>query len=227
MSSSTPDPLIHFVPTPIGNLGDITLRALETLREVDLIACEDTRYSKRLLKHYSISKPLLSLHDHNEVRRVPELLDKAREGTRIAVISDAGTPCLSDPGFRLLQGCREQEVPYVVLPGPSAITTALVASGLPPHPFTFGGFLPMKKGKRRRELQAALARGHTSLYFESPHRLLSTLELLSEINPQCEVRITRELTKKFEKIYGGRPSELLGVFTAKAPKGEIALILHP
>ncbi|NNC88600.1 MAG: 16S rRNA (cytidine(1402)-2'-O)-methyltransferase [Akkermansiaceae bacterium] len=218
--------MVSFVPTPIGNLGDITLRAVETLREADFIACEDTRHSRRLLNHFEISKPLLSLHDHNEDRRIPELLEKARGGARIAVVSDAGSPCLSDPGHRFLRACIAHEIPYTVLPGPSAITTAVVASGLPPHPFTFAGFLAVKKGKRRRELAAALESGHTHVFFESPHRLVSTLELLSEINPQCRVCITRELTKKFENIYGGGPAELLEVFTAKPPKGEVTLLIH-
>lgn len=219
--------MVSFVPTPIGNLGDITLRALETLRAADLIACEDTRHSGKLLKHYEISKQLVSLHDHNERKRGPELAAQAAAGTRIAVISDAGMPCLSDPGYRLLQACQELGTPYEVLPGASAITTALVASGFPPHPFTFGGFLPLKKGKRSRELQAALERGHTSVYFESPHRIISTLELLGDLNSKAKVCITKELTKKFENIYGGSPPELLAVFTDKAPRGEFVLLITP
>ena len=189
-------PLVSFVPTPIGNLGDITRRAIETLQSADWIACEDTRHSQRLLNHLEIKKRLVSLHDHNERRRTPELLAKAQAGQKIAVISDAGTPCLSDPGHRLLRACIDAEIPYQVLPGPSAITTALVASGFPPIPFTFGGFLPFKKGKRERELQAALERDHTSVYFESPHRLVSTLKLLANLNPTIKLCITRELTKK-------------------------------
>jgi 16S rRNA (cytidine1402-2'-O)-methyltransferase len=219
--------MVTFVPTPIGNLADITLRALEVLREADLIACEDTRHSGKLLKYYEISKPLISLHDHNEKQRGPELAERAAQGTNIAVISDAGTPCLSDPGYRLLLACQERKVPYQVLPGPSAITTALVSSGFPPHPFTFGGFLPFKKGKRSKELQAALDRDHTSLYFESPHRIISTLELLSSLNSKAKVCITKELTKKFENIYGGTPLELLAVFNAKAPRGELVLLIDP
>ena len=222
-----PAPLVSFVPTPIGNLADITLRGLETLRAVDLIACEDTRHSRKLLNHYDVGKPLLSLHDHNEKRRIPEILRKTREGQRIAVISDAGTPCLSDPGHRLLCACQKAEVPYEVLPGASAITTALVASGLPPLPFTFGGFLPHKKGKRERELQAALDRSHTSLYFESPHRLVSTLEILTNINPLARISITKELTKKFENIYGGQTLKLLERFNDRPPRGEFVLAIDP
>ncbi|MFP6865254.1 MAG: 16S rRNA (cytidine(1402)-2'-O)-methyltransferase [Roseibacillus sp.] len=224
---SNPAPLVSFVPTPIGNLGDITLRAIETLRAVDLIACEDTRHSRKLLNHLEIEKPLVSLHDHNEKRRAPELVAKAKTGKRIAVISDAGTPCLSDPGHRFMRALIEAEVPYEVLPGACAITTALVSSGFPPHPFTFGGFLPFKKGKRERELQAALERGHTSVYFESPHRLVSTLEILSKLNPKVRLCITRELTKKFENIYGGETLKLLKKFTDRPPRGELALVLDP
>jgi 16S rRNA (cytidine1402-2'-O)-methyltransferase len=192
-----------------------------------LIACEDTRHSLRLLNHLEIKKPLVSLHDHNEQRRAPELVERAQSGQRISVISDAGTPCLSDPGHRFLRACIEAGIPYEVLPGPCAITTALVASGFPPHPFTFGGFLPFKKGKRKRELQAALERGHTSVYFESPHRLVSTLELLREINYQGDVCITRELTKKFENIYGGGTLKLLQDFSDRPPRGELVMLLDP
>jgi 16S rRNA (cytidine1402-2'-O)-methyltransferase len=219
--------MVSFVPTPIGNLGDITLRALDVLRDADLIACEDTRHSGKLLKHYEISKPLISLHDHNEKHRGPDLAQRALQGTKIAVISDAGTPCLSDPGYRLLKACQELETPYQVLPGACAITTALVSSGFPPHPFLFGGFLPFKKGKRSKELQAALDRDHTSVYFESPHRIISTLELLSSLNSKAKVCITKELTKKFENIYGGSPPDLLAVFNAKAPRGELVLLIDP
>jgi 16S rRNA (cytidine1402-2'-O)-methyltransferase len=219
--------MVSFVPTPIGNLGDITLRALEVLKDADLIACEDTRHSGKLLKHYEISKPLVSLHDHNEKHRGPELAARAAQGTKIAVISDAGTPCLSDPGYRLLQACIELGAPYTVLPGASAITTALVSSGFPPHPFFFGGFLPVKKGKRSKELQTALDRDHTSVYFESPHRIISTLEILSSLNSKAKVCITKELTKKFENIYGGSPPDLLGLLNDKAPRGELVLLIAP
>ena len=220
-------PAVSFVPTPIGNLGDITLRALETLRSVDLIACEDTRHSRKLLNHYKIDKPTTSLHDHNEKRRSLELVARAQGGQRIAVISDAGTPCLSDPGHRFMRACIKAELTYEVLPGACAITTALVASGLPPHPFTFGGFLPFKKGKRERELQAALERGHTSVYFESPHRLVSTLQILSKLNPLARICITKELTKKFENIYGGQTLKLLDAFTDRPPRGEFVLVIDP
>jgi len=228
-----PDPLfmslppVSFVPTPIGNLGDITRRAVEVLQHVDLIACEDTRHSRKLLRHLDIEKPLVSLHDHNERRRTPGLLAKAKAGAAIAVISDAGTPCLSDPGYLLLRACREAGVPFQVLPGPSAILPALLSSGFPPYPFTFGGFLPYKKGKRSKELRAALDRDHTSVFFESPHRLISTLEILRDLDSNALICITSELTKKFEKIYSNTAPNLLAIFTDQPPRGELAVVIAP
>lgn len=219
--------MLTFVPTPIGNLGDITLRAIETLREADLIACEDTRHSLKLLNHLGISKPLTALHDHNEDRRIPELLKKAAAGEDIAIISDAGTPCLSDPGHRLIKAAREAEVPFTVLPGPSAITTALVASGFPPHPFSFHGFLPVKKGKRGKQLQAALDSPETTLFFESPHRIPSTLEILAELSPDTKICVARELTKAFETLHHGTCAELHAHFSERKAKGEIVLLIPP
>lgn len=219
--------MITFVPTPIGNLGDITLRALEVLRAADLIACEDTRHSLKLLNHFEIQKPLVSLHEHNEEHRIPELLSKAADGQKIAVISDAGTPCLSDPGYRLLCACVENDTPHEVLPGPSAITTALVASAFPPHPFAFRGFLAVKKGKRRVQLSEALAAAETTLFFESPHRLGSTLELLAALDDTRQLCVARELTKKFETLHRGSASQILAHFTDRTIKGEIVLLIAP
>lgn len=227
MSASSEEPRIFFIPTPIGNLGDLTFRALDTLKHCDVIACEDTRHSRKLLDHYEIKKELVSLHDHNEQRRIPDLLKRAKEGKSIGIISDAGTPCLSDPGHRLLRACIENKIPFDVLPGASAITTSLVISGFPPHPFFFGGFLPFKKGKRSKELTEALERHITSLYFESPHRILSTLELLSALNPQVEVCISKELTKKFQNIYRGKVSEVLEELNSKTFKGELVILINP
>ena len=221
------DPLITFVPTPIGNLGDITLRAIETLKNADLIACEDTRHSRKLLNHLEISRPLISLHDHNEQQRIPELITRSQNGEKIAVISDAGTPCLSDPGHRFLKACRDQEIDFTVLPGPSAITTALVASGFPPHPFSFHGFLHVKKGKRGKQLQSALAAPETTLFFESPHRLPSTLEILTELAPDQPICVARELTKAFETLHHGTTTELQAYFAERKVKGEIVLLIPP
>lgn len=218
---------IIFVPTPIGNLGDITHRAIEVLRNADRIACEDTRHSATLLAHLGISgKPLVSLHEHNEARRSPELASAARAGETIAVITDAGMPGVSDPGYRLIQACLETDTPFEVLPGPSAVITALIGSGFPCHAFRFGGFLSVKPGKRRNALAAALESGETAIFFESPHRLVSTLEILAEINPLARVCVARELTKKFETYHRGGAAELLAHFQAHPPKGEIVLLVH-
>jgi len=217
---------IIFVPTPIGNMGDITLRALEVLKGADRIACEDTRHSGPLLAHHGISgKPLVSLHEHNEARRAPELATAARAGETIAVISDAGMPGISDPGYRLVQACIETGVPFEVLPGPSSVITALIGSGFPCHAFRFGGFLSVKSGKRRTALTVSLNSGETGIFFESPHRLVTTLEILAEVNPTARICVARELTKKFETYHRGTASELLAHFQAHPPKGEIVLLV--
>lgn len=218
---------IVLVPTPIGNLGDITLRALEILRTADRIACEDTRHSAPLLAQHGISgKPLVALHDHNEARRAPDLIAAARAGETIAVISDAGMPGISDPGYRLVQACLETGMPFEVLPGPSAVITALIGSGFPCHAFRFGGFLSVKSGKRRTALTEALASGETGIFFESPHRIVSTLEILAEIDPTARACVARELTKKFETYHRGTAAEVLAHFQAHPPKGEIVLLVH-
>ena len=222
---STPGRFV-LVPTPIGNLGDITLRAIEVLKEANRIACEDTRHSSSLLSKLGITgKPLVSLHDHNEVRRLPELLDAVRGGETVAVVTDAGMPAVSDPGYRVVQACIEQGVPFEVLPGPSAVLTALVGSGFPVHAFRFLGFLPIKKGKRLSVLEESLATEGTSIFFESPHRLLSTLELLSEKHPAAPCCVARELTKKFETYHRGTAAELFAHFQAHPPKGEIVFLV--
>lgn len=218
---------IILVPTPIGNLGDITLRALEVLRSADRIACEDTRHSGQLLAHHGISgKPLVSLHEHNETRRAPDLIAAARVGETIAVITDAGMPGISDPGYRLVQACIESGTPLEVLPGPSAVITALIGSGFPCHAFHFGGFLSVKSGKRRSALTTALESGETSIFFESPHRIISTLEILADIDPDARACVARELTKKFETYHRGSAAEVLAHFQIHPPKGEIVLLVH-
>lgn len=219
--------MVSFVPTPIGNRADITHRAIEVLMEADIITCEDTRHSRPLLEHYGISKHLVSLHDHNEAQKTPELIEKARSGAKIAVITDAGMPAVSDPGYRLLRACIENDIEYTVLPGPSAVLTALVGSGFPVHAFYFGGFLPIKKGKRAKSLLAATEAEHTSLFFESPHRILSTLEILATQTPDHQVCVARELTKKFETYHRGSAKELFDHFSAHAAKGEIVLLIAP
>lgn len=215
------------VPTPIGNLGDITLRAVEVLKSAHRIACEDTRHTAPLLARLGISgKPLVSLHDHNEARRLPELLDAVRAGETIAVVTDAGMPAISDPGYRVVQACIAEDLPCDVLPGPSAVLTALVGSGFPVHAFRFLGFLPVKKGKRLALMEESLSLEGTSLFFESPHRLLSTLELLAEKHPAAPCCVARELTKKFETYHRGTAAELRAHFLAHPPKGEIVFLIR-
>ncbi len=220
-------PPVSFVPTPIGNLGDITLRAIETLKTVDVIACEDTRHSRPLLNHFDIQKPLISLHQHNEMKRADELISRTQQGEKIAVISDAGMPAVSDPGYRIMQACLDAGIEYTVLPGASAVMTALVGSGFSTHAFSFDGFLPVKKGKRSKALQAALDDDRTSLFFESPHRLHSTLEILTELAPDKVICIARELSKKFETYHRSSSSELFLHFQQSPAKGEIVLIIPP
>lgn len=219
--------MLTIVPTPIGNLADITLRAIEVLKTVDWIACEDTRHTKRLLDHYEISGRLMAIHDHNEEKQIPEVISKLENGETLALVSDAGMPLVSDPGYRIMRAVRAAGLPVTVLPGASAPVTALVASGLPPYPHRFGGFLPVKKGKRGKELSAALEREETAIFFESPHRIMSTLEILAELDPEQHVVVARELTKKFETIHAGPAKELYEHFCNHQAKGEIVLLFHP
>lgn len=206
-------------------MGDITIRALETLKVVDLIAAEDTRHSGNLLRHYEIHKPLISYHQHNEARRTAELIEELAAGKNIAVITDAGLPGISDPGCRLLRACIARGVPYTILPGPSAVLTALVGSGFPPEQFFYGGFLPVKSGGRERDLLAAAAREQTSIFFESPHRLLKTLAVCATHFPDRDLCVARELTKQYEEFRIGRAPELLTHYSAKAVKGEIVFLI--
>jgi 16S rRNA (cytidine1402-2'-O)-methyltransferase len=217
--------LLTVVPTPIGNLQDITLRALQTLRETELIAAEDTRRSAILLLHHNIRKPMISLHEHNEETRTADLVEEIAGGKSVVLITDAGMPGISDPGFRLIRACRERGLAVDVLPGPSAVITALVGSGLPTNAFYFGGFVPVKSGRRRAELERAVSRAETSVYFESPHRLLKTLQVLAEVAPEADVCVARELTKRFEEYRRGTPAELCAHYESRPPKGEITLVI--
>ena len=219
--------MLTIVPTPIGNLQDITLRAIEALKTADLIAAEDTRHTGNLLQSLGFRKAMVSLHDHNEQARLAEVLARLEAGESVALVSDAGMPLISDPGYRLVRACLEKEIPVTVLPGPSSVTTALAGSGLPPHPFYFGGFLPVKSGRRANELTAAIERNITSIYFESPYRLVKTLQCLSEIAPTAQVCVARELSKKFEDYRRGNPAEVLAHYLVHPPKGEITFLLHP
>ena len=219
--------MLTLIPTPIGNLGDITLRAIESLQNADLIACEDTRHSGNLLRHLKISKPLVSYHEHNEARRTAELLEDLANGKKIALISDAGMPGISDPGHRLLRACIERGLPYTILPGPSAVLTALIGSGFPAEQFFYGGFLPVKSGGRERDLRAAANREVTSVFFESPHRLLKSLAVCAQFFPQQKICVARELSKQFEEYRIGFPPDLLAHYSAKSVKGEIVLLITP
>ena len=217
--------MLYVVATPIGNLSDITLRALETLKDAELIAAEDTRHSGILLKHYQINKPLISYHEHNEAMRTAQLIERLAAGEKIALITDAGTPALSDPGARLIRECIKRELDFTIIPGPSSILSALVGSGFSCEKFSFGGFLPIKSGQRERELRAAAAREETSIYFESPYRLTKTLKAAASVLENRQLCVARELTKKFEEFRRGSAAELLAHYEKHPAKGEIVLII--
>jgi 16S rRNA (cytidine1402-2'-O)-methyltransferase len=217
--------MLYVVATPIGNLGDITLRALDVLKSVDAVAAEDTRYSGMLLKHFGIKKPLVSFHEHNEAMRTAQLIERLAAGENIALVTDAGMPGMSDPGARLVRECIRRDVPFTIVPGPSAILTALVGSGFSTENFFFGGFLPMKSGGRERALRAAAARSEASVFFESPYRLIKTLSAAVGILPHRQLCVARELTKKFEEFRRGIGADLLAYYESHPPKGEIVLLI--
>jgi 16S rRNA (cytidine1402-2'-O)-methyltransferase len=217
--------MLYVVATPIGNLGDITLRALEVLKSVDLVAAEDTRHSGLLMKHFGIKKPFVSYHEHNEAKRTAELVERLAAGENVALITDAGTPGLSDPGLRLVRECIQRELSFTIIPGPSSILTALVGSGFSTEKFSFRGFLPVKAGRRERELRAAAESGETAIFFESPYRLIKTLAACIDVMPDRQLCIARELTKKFEEFRRGTAHELFAHYQAHPPKGEIALVI--
>ena len=216
---------LYLVPTPIGNRGDITLRALETLKKVDCILAEDTRTSGQLLKHYEINKPIQSFHIFNEHQVLEKLIARMKQGEILAMVSDAGTPGISDPGFLLIRECRKAGLSVECLPGPTALIPALVNSGFPTDRFVFEGFLPHKKGKQTMIKQIAEEQ-RTIIIYESPHRLLKTLEQLSEVTgPDRLVSVSRELTKVFEETFTGTLSEAIGHFSKKEVKGEIVIVI--
>ena len=217
---------LYVVSTPIGNLEDITHRAIRVLGEVDLIACEDTRHTHKLLQHYGISTKTISYHEHNEQERSGELIDLLLRGTNLAVVSDAGTPGISDPGFRLIRLAVAKQVQVVPIPGPSALITALVVSGLPTDEFFFGGFLPARSGARQARLNELRSVPGTLIFYEAPHRLAATLKDAYEILGEREAVVARELTKLHEEIGRGRLSELAARFSsAESARGEIVLIV--
>lgn len=217
---------LYIVSTPIGNLEDITLRALSILKEVDTIACEDTRRSRVLLNCYKIKKPLISFNDHNKERRTPELIKRIKNGESIALISDAGTPGVSDPGFYLIRESIREGIEVIPIPGPSAFLSGLVVSGLPCDRFVFEGFLPKREGKKKKRLEALKYEPRTMVFYESPYRLIRTLEDMLSILSNRRVAIARELTKKFEEVMRGRISELLPQLEDRRIKGEAVLIVE-
>lgn len=217
--------MLYVVATPIGNLADITLRAIEALKSADVIAAEDTRRSGMLLKHFEIKKPFISYHEHNEATRTLQLVERLARGENIALLTDAGTPGLSDPGLRLIRECTKRELPFTIVPGASSILTALVGSGFSTEKFFFGGFLPVKRGQRERELQAAAEREESAIFFESPYRLTKTLTACVDLMPERQLCVARELTKKFEEFRRGVASELLAHYESHPPKGEIVLVI--
>jgi len=218
---------LYLVATPIGNLEDITLRALRILKEVDQIACEDTRHTQKLLSHYNILKPLVSYHEHNELTRAPELVVAMEQGAQIALVSDAGVPLVSDPGYRLVTLCLRHRIPVVPIPGPSALLAALSASGLPNEEFLFAGFLPARSGERRRALERLRIEDRTIIFYEAPHRIEETLIDAHEILGDRPACIAREVTKLHEEFRRGSLAELAASLAEKPARGEITLLIGP
>jgi 16S rRNA (cytidine1402-2'-O)-methyltransferase len=222
-----PRPALYLVGTPIGNLEDITLRALRVLKEVDVIACEDTRQTQKLLNHYGITTRTVSYHEHNEMMRAAELVKDLQEGTNIALVTDAGMPGISDPGFRLIALAIRHHVPAVPIPGASAFLSALVASGLPTDSFRFSGFLPAKRGERRAALEGIKTSPRTQVFYEAPHRIIETLvDVVEILGNDRHVVIAREVTKLHEEFLRGRAGEVLETLKARdGVKGEITLLI--
>lgn len=218
---------LYLVATPIGNLADITHRALQVLNDVDLIACEDTRHTHKLLNHYGIDTKTISYHEHNEQQRITGLIERLKQGTSIAVVSDAGTPSISDPGFRLVRAAIENDIRIVPVPGPSALITALIAAGLPTDEFFFAGFLPSRASARRARLSELQSVPGTLIFYEAPHRLAETLKDVYEILGEREAVVARELTKLHEEIRRGRLSALTADFTDRKQevRGEIVVLI--
>lgn len=218
---------LYLVATPIGNLEDITLRALRVLRECDVVAAEDTRHSGQLLRHFDISKPLLSYFQFNEARRSEEILQRLGRGEKVALVTDAGTPGISDPGARVVRAAREAGYRVESAPGPCALIAALTCSGLPTDEFHFIGFLPHKAGQRRRELERLKTIPGTLAIYESPFRVVKLLEELAELYPAREVVLARELTKKYEEVRRGLPAQLAAELRQRAVKGEFVVLVAP
>jgi 16S rRNA (cytidine1402-2'-O)-methyltransferase len=216
---------LYLVGTPIGNLEDITLRALRILKEADQIACEDTRHTQKLLTHYDIHKPLVSYHEHNEMTRAPELVLEMEQGAKIALVSDAGMPLVSDPGHRLVTLCLRHQIPVVPIPGPSALIASLSASGLPNEEFLFIGFLPARSGERRRALEHLRIEDRTLIFYEAPHRVAETVADAREILGERPACLAREITKLHEEFLRGKLSEIAASLEKRPARGEITLLI--
>ena len=216
---------LYIVSTPIGNLADITLRAIETLKSVDLIAAEDTRHTRILLDCYHVSAPMTSYFEYNKIRKTEYLLKVSHEGKSVALVSDAGTPGISDPGYKIIRMCIDSGIPVVPIPGASGLLTALVASGKPTDQFTFEGFLSNKSIRRKNQLKRLKEEARTVVLYESPHRILKLLEDVLEIYGDIDIALARELTKKFEEMRREKVSEAIAHFKEKAPRGEFILVI--
>lgn len=216
---------LYLVSTPIGNLGDITLRALEILRSVDIVISEDTRKTGMLLKHFEIKKPQISFFEHNERRNLPRIMDNLRSGKSAALVTSAGSPAISDPGFLLVRAAIEQDIQVTAIPGPSAVIMAAVLSGLPVHSFTFRGFPPRKPGPRKRFLQVDESSPHTLVFYESPHRLKAFLGIALEVFGDRKAAVANDLTKMFEAVIRGNLSELIAHFEQEEPRGEYTIVI--
>jgi 16S rRNA (cytidine1402-2'-O)-methyltransferase len=217
--------MLYIVATPIGNLKDITLRAIEVLKSVDLIACEDTRHTKILLTRYNIPTPTTSFFQHNRIVKAEYLLGLLKEGKHIALVSDAGTPGILDPGYNLIQAVIKNSIPVTVIPGPAAFVNALVLSGKPAHKFVFEGFLPNKTISRRNRLQELTHLDYTVVLYESCHRILATLEDIQQVFGDRDIAVARELTKKFEEVLRAKPQAILEHFKKSKPRGEFVIII--
>ena len=218
---------LYVCATPIGNLGDITLRVLDTLREVDLIAAEDTRHSRKLMQHYQITTHMISYHEHNEKKKSLELVEKLKCGQTIALISDAGLPGISDPGCEVIRLCHAENIPVDVLPGPNAALTALVLSGMPTEHFAFHGFLPATTGARKKSLEPLANLPQTQIFYEAPHRLVDTLQGMSDYFGERAVAVVRELTKLHQQVHRGTVLELKEAFEQTVPRGECCIVVAP
>jgi 16S rRNA (cytidine1402-2'-O)-methyltransferase len=225
MSTALRAGTLTLVATPIGNLGDITVRALEVLKAADVILAEDTRHSRRLLAHYAIATPLLSYHDHNEARVTPAVIARLRRGENVALITDAGTPGVSDPGFYLVRAALEAGIAVTMAPGPSAILPALVLSGFPCEAFVFAGFAPRKPGELSRAVDSLAGEARTAVFYVAPHQLHRVLEAIAERLPERPVAVAREMTKLHEEVVRGTASAVCERFAGKTPRGEFVLVV--